>query len=79
MVAEFNPNRGFNKRTREPVKSINQKFDDAKFNFNKIADSEILFKLDPDSNMMARVRIYIFDFNNTYVYHGIPNERKFHY
>ena len=57
MVAEFNPNRGFNKRKREAVKTINQAFDSQKFNFNKIADSEILFKLDPDSNMIGRVQM----------------------
>ena len=44
MVAEFNHFRGFNKRARVEVPTINQPFDAAKFHFNKIAPSEVLFR-----------------------------------
>ncbi|CBY38295.1 unnamed protein product [Oikopleura dioica] len=44
MVAEFNHHRGFNKRARVEVPTINQPFDAAKFHFNKIAPKEVLFR-----------------------------------
>lgn len=53
MVAEFNPNRGFNKRKRATAPTMNQPFDPAAFNFTKIAESEILFKLQPDINLIG--------------------------
>lgn len=53
MVAEFNPNRGFNKRARPPVPTMNQPYNPATFNFTKIAESEILFKLDPNLDLIG--------------------------
>jgi hypothetical protein len=53
MAAEFNPNRGFNKRPRDPIPTINHPFDPAKFNFNRIAEKEILFKLEPSNDLIG--------------------------
>ena len=36
MIAEFNNNRGFNKRPRHPFESVSLPFDAEKFNFNKV-------------------------------------------
>ena len=36
MIAEFNTNRGFNKRARRPFASVSLPFDPEAFNFNKV-------------------------------------------
>ena len=54
MVAEFNNNRGFNKRARDPFPSVSIPFNPDKFNFNKIKKEEILFELKPEENLLGR-------------------------
>ena len=54
MVAEFNNNRGFNKRPREPFPSVSIPFNSDRFNFNKIKKDEILFELKPEENLLGR-------------------------
>ena len=54
MVAEFNNNRGFNKRAREPFPSVSIPFNSDRFNFNKIKKEEILFELKPETNIPGR-------------------------
>ena len=54
MVAEFNNNRGFNKRARDPFPSVSIPFNHDKFNFNKIKKEEILFELKPEENLHGR-------------------------
>lgn len=54
MVAEWNHNRGFNKRARVEVPTINQPFDAGKFNFNKIGSQEILFKFQSSTTLAGR-------------------------
>ena len=54
MVAEFNNNRGFNKRARDPFPSVSIPFNPDKFNFNKIKKEEILFELKPEENLHGR-------------------------
>ena len=39
MVAEFNSNRGFNKRPRHPFERVSMPFDPDRFNFNKVFES----------------------------------------
>ena len=57
MVAEFNNNRGFNKRARDPFPSVSIPFNPDKFNFNKIKKEEILFELKPEENLYGRGEI----------------------
>ena len=57
MVAEFNNNRGFNKRARDPFPSVSIPFNADKFNFNKIKNEEILFELKPEGNLHGRGEI----------------------
>merc|ERR1712046_22418 len=53
MVAEFNNNRGFNKRARDPFPSVSIPFNSNKFNFNKIKKEEILFQLKPEEDNLC--------------------------
>lgn len=46
-VAQLNPQRGFNRRKREPFEDMNQQFSDQQFNFTKIRENEILINLKP--------------------------------
>jgi len=81
IIAEFNTNRGFNKRARRPFASVSMPFDPESFNFNKIKSDEILFPLKSSLSMrgdeiLALVNISPINFcHNLYVInprHGHP-------
>ena len=46
----MNVKRATDRRPPQPMKNVNQPFDDTKFNFNKVKPEEILFSLVNESN-----------------------------